>query len=474
MWNEFFERVLAVEAAGGMPDRLSVVVPSIVRPAQPFTVKVAALDAHGYPSLECDASAVVTDGAVSGPQGIVLFEEGRPAVGQTQGLVPEEGLFRVGFEFDGRTWLSNPVRCDAAAEERIFWGDPHVHTLLSNCIPDRCRSLEFAYVCGRYATGLDWISVTDHVSGGRSDPGKWKTQRAAAEAFHDPPYYVTLLGYEASLKGGAGGDNNVYLPGDAEAYADVWDEEGNLRDLSEGLGDQDCLVVPHHTSRAIKHGELSDELYLGRERMPVVEIYSKWGASEYLGNPNALNKPHTGPSYVQDFLASGYPFGFIGGTDTHATMPSGWGEESEHVDRMPAFTAVRAPALSRSAVYTNLRRRNCYATSGERILLDVSTAGAPMGTEIPWPDAAEPRTITARTAAETDIVSIDVVRNGEDIYSERGHDWELEFEWTDEESLTDVAFAPRGGFDRPFVYYYLRVTCESGAQAWTSPVWLTL
>jgi hypothetical protein len=24
-----------------------------------------------------------------------------------------------------------------------------------------------------------------------------------------------------------------------------------------------------------------------------------------------------------------------------------------------------------------------------------------------------------------------------------------------------------------FVYYYVRLTCRSGAQAWSSPVWLT-
>ncbi len=474
MWNEFFERVLAVEAPGGPADRLSVIVPSIVRPGERFAVKLAALDVHGYPSVECDASVRPLPGPARGPGQVLVFQEGKPAVGRLADLcLPQEGLSRLAFEMDGREFLSNPVRCDASATERIFWGDPHVHTVLSNCVVDRCRSIDFAHVCGRYVTGLDWISVADHVSGGRSDRGKWKTQRAAAEAFNDPPCYVTLLGYEASLKGGLGGDNNVYFPGDAEAYVDVWDQ-GDLRDLSEGLGDQDCLIVPHHTARAIKHGELSDELYLGRERMPVVEIYSKWGASEYLGNPNALNEPHDGPGYVQDFLAAGYPFGFIGGTDTHATMPSGWGEESEHVDRMPAFTALRARECSRSALYTNLRRRNCYATSGERILVDVSIAGAPMGTEVSWPDAARPRTVTASIAVESEITRVEVVRNNENVYSEEGGGWQMELSWTDEQPLGQVAFDPRGAFERPFVYYYLRVNCATGAQAWTSPVWLTL
>ena len=83
-----------------------------------------------------------------------------------------------------------------------------------------------------------------------------------------------------------------------------------------------------------------------------------------------------------------------------------------------------------------------------------------------------PRRVRAAIAAESDIVRVDVVRNGKDIYSQTGDRWQLDLDWTDEEDLASVAFDPTPAQPRPFAYYYLRVTCASGAQAWTSPVWL--
>jgi len=156
-------------------------------------------------------------------------------------------------------------------------------------------------------------------------------------------------------------------------------------------------------------------------------------------------------------------------------MPSSYGDDSAHIDRLPGITAVRAPALNREAIYDSIKARNCYGTSAERILItDVAIADVSMGAEIPWLTPSMPREIRASIAAESDIERVDVVRNGENVFSMPGEDWRARLSWTDEQDLTQVAFEPRGHFERPFVYYYIRVTCASGAQAWVSPVWLTL
>ena len=69
-----------------------------------------------------------------------------------------------------------------------------------------------------------------------------------------------------------------------------------------------------------------------------------------------------------------------------------------------------------------------------------------------------------------------MVRNGEDVYSVAPgeQDWRASVQFTDDSDLSEVAFDAAGWFDRPFLYYYLRVTCASGAQAWSSPIWVTL
>lgn len=472
--NEWFERILEHEAPGGPPARLSVVAPSVAAPGETFAVKLAVLDDKGYPSVECDGCARPDDGPWTIPCEGVAFEPGHAAVAVIPGAVlSEEGLFRLAFDLDGTTLLSNPVRCTREPATRIWWGDPHVHTIISRCIWQRCRSLNFCFVCARYVTGLDWVAAADHVSNGRSGPEKWKAQRIAARLFDCPPDFATLLGYEASLKGGAGGDNNIYFADDAEEFLDEY-EEGNTRTLCDKLGDQDFIMVPHHTTRTGKHGELSDELYLGVTHMPVVEIHSKWGTSEYRGNPNALHEVHPGPSYVQDYLGKGCAFGFIGGTDSHATMPSGGGDESSHIDRLPGITAALAPALNRGNVFAAVRCRHCYATSGERILVEMTAAGRRMGADVNWPDPSKPREIHVEAAAESDIVQLDIVRNGENVHTVKGDGWRAQASWTDEENLSGAAYAPAGAFTQPFAYYYIRVTCASGAQAWTSPTWLIL
>lgn len=473
MWNTLCERILAVEAPGGSVERLSIVAPSVIRPDEPFAIRLAALDAKARPSVECGAAARPVNGpAPDLPE--VQFEDGRPAVGTIEDArISEEGWHRLEFALDGRTFVSNPVHCTAAAP-RIFWGDPHVHTVISDCHPTQCKSLEFCYVGARYMTGLDWVTAADHVSNGRSSVGKWEAQRRAVRTFDNPRSFAAVLGYEASLKGGAGGDNNVYCRGDLEMFVDHY-EEGNTQTLSDALP-EDCFVVPHHTTRTGKHGELSDEIYPGPDRMPVVEVHSKWGTSEYRGNPRPLQKVHDGPCFAQDLLAQGYPLGFIAGTDTHATMPSSYGNDSGQLHAPPGFTAVRADQLTQASVFDAIRARDCYATSDERIIIEESMAGGRMGRVVDWRDACGPVEIAAEIATRTNLQRVDVVRNGEDVHSVApgDQDWRASMQFADESDLSEVAFEPSGWFDRPFICYYLRVTCASGAQAWSSPIWLTL
>lgn len=119
--NEWLERVLEQESPGGPPERLSVVVPSVVAPEKAFVVKLAALDVKGYPSVEADGVARLASGPWTAAGGELAFEGGRPAVGAfPQVSLPEEGLFRVACELDGATYLSNPVCCQRNPTARLY------------------------------------------------------------------------------------------------------------------------------------------------------------------------------------------------------------------------------------------------------------------------------------------------------------------------------------------------------------------
>ncbi|HUT34427.1 MAG TPA: hypothetical protein VNE39_13155 [Planctomycetota bacterium] len=453
---------------------MALVAPTVVAPGEPFALNVAVLDEHGYPSVEFSGKVRIRGEFTHSPLIEMPFRKGRPALARAEGLVvPSVGLFRFEGTLGGEAWHSNPVCCRRGPGLRVAWGDPHVHTILSACHAEGARSLNFCYAAARYMSGLDWVSAADHVSNGRCDFSKWREQMAACQAHDDPPDFVTLPSYEASLKGGAGGDTNPYFRRPPEMFIDEY-EAGNARTLCEKLGErvgrENFFVVPHHTTRTGKHGEIPDEVYPGEALMPVIEIHSKWGTSEHRGNANPLHQVHPGPSYAVDLLNRGLKLGFIAGTDSHATMPSATGIEPGHIDRLPGLTAALVPELSRDAVFDALRSRRCYAASRERVYLDVSVGGTPMGQTAAWPDRAKPRTIQVAAAAQSDIVAVEVVRNGETIHRHPAGAWQAALLFDDEVSLDGLWLESE--HLGCFAYTYVRVTCASGARAWSSPVWL--
>ncbi len=146
----FFRKVLALEARGGPPARVQVSAMSRVGKGEVFELRVAALDEVGYPSVECGEKVVVRGGFASPVETVVAFERGQPAVARVEGMEARSaGVFRFEAEMGGRRWWSDPVEVVEGAPERLWWGDPHVHTVLSRCHADRCRSLNFCYTAAR-------------------------------------------------------------------------------------------------------------------------------------------------------------------------------------------------------------------------------------------------------------------------------------------------------------------------------------
>ena len=111
------QRVLASEAPGGVPATVSLVVPTVTVPGEPFTVKVAVLDERGFPSVEFDGVVMIQGPSPSPPVVEVAFEKEQSAVALVQGVViPAEGLYRFQAELGGEVFFSNPTCCTPTAE----------------------------------------------------------------------------------------------------------------------------------------------------------------------------------------------------------------------------------------------------------------------------------------------------------------------------------------------------------------------
>jgi len=472
----FAGKIIQREASFKKAASLEIVAPTIIAPDEEFTLKILMVDEKGFP--------VINDGRkftlrAAGPKLELTFSFPHNGIAYAEIRkikFKKEGIFRFETEFKNKKVFSNPCACRHGMDKKIFWGDPHIHSSLSNCMVQYSRSTLFAFNAARYLSCLDWAAVADHVSNGRCGLDKWKEQSALADACNDPGNFITLPAYEASLKGGKGGDNNVYMDKFPSIFIDEY-ENGSVKTLCRKLKELsqkenfDFFAVPHHTTRTGKHGEIPGKIYPGKKAMPVIEIHSKWGSSEYRGNPSPLKDVHPGPSYAADLLKQKLILGFIGGTDTHATMTFAASSlESGHIDRLPGLTAVCAEKLERDNVFQSIRDRNCYAACGERIYLNVTLNDITMGSLLKINSSLlRSRHIHIECAAKSNLKSVEIIRNGYCIKKINPKTWKLISDFEDKEFLNKKNSLDEG----KFYYYYIRVRCLSGATAWSSPIWIT-
>jgi hypothetical protein len=245
------------------------------------------------------------------------------------------------------------------------------------------------------------------------------------------------------------------------------------------------MIIPHPGG-----GATDWEHYAGRNlvAVPAAEVTSMHAHAEW---------------FLQRALATGRRDGFrlgaCGMHDGHMGHPGYdvWSRHGVLTLRERAYsvqgglTAVLAPELTREAIWDALFDRRTYATSGERMLLDVwvenaasvgpadprhtrahvSAAGAPrdgapgrlsMGQAgTGWADEAPRFRVQASGTAPLDLV--EVIRN--DCRVHRWvlppDTWDVDLTWTDEQPLPTEAA------------YYVRVTQTGDAFAWSSAIWLT-
>lgn len=177
-------------------------------------------------------------------------------------------------------------------------------------------------------------------------------------------------------------------------------------------------------------------------------------------------------SIVKALLAN-CRFGFVGGgLDDRGEFGDLY--DNDQTQYSPGLTAVFAEQLTRQSIFDAIYNRNCYATTGERIIVGLFLAGLPMGTEIDTtakPGLHVNRHITGYVSGTQNLKLVELIRNGKVLTKFTPNSHILDFEYDDMESLSDVALDANDK-KAPFVFYYLRVLQEDGHMAWSSPIWV--
>lgn len=480
----------ALTARSGIATELLLAGPSALVAGEPAELRLAAVDLHSNPSVPFRETVTlrVLQGDVDLPR-TVAFPSGQgwttaPFTPRSTGIVRLEATARA----DLLRARSNPMEVFAEPPaERVWWGDLHSHTEHSF---DGVGSTVFEYA--RRVSGLDFHAMTDHSSGpGREGftrglgPHVRDEYTAATDAHHAPGEFVTLHAYEASFPA-PWGHHNVYFrgaPGPLLSPAEV-----TLPELWAALTAGEALTIPHHTN---KFPQPLDWRVDDPARRRNFEIYSAHGLSEAYDPDHPLafeQSPFTNRSAsartgisAQDAWMQGLRLGAIAASDDHRSQPGKphWG-----------LAAVRAPALTREAIFDGLHARRTYGTTGQRILLDFRVNDAPMGSEIaidgplPEPCAGTSPECGERAAATAALAPrFDVTAHGTDVieaveilrYSEPDGGFRVIHDLRP--NALDFTWSGRDGGFRDDAIYYLRLRQRSlvrglTVMAWSSPVWV--
>jgi hypothetical protein len=161
-------------------------------------------------------------------------------------------------------------------------------------------------------------------------------------------------------------------------------------------------------------------------------------------------------AFVRDALAKGYKLGIIGSGDTHDGHP---GQRSVRAP-VTGIVGVYCEELTRDSVWEALKRRQVYATSGPKIILNFRVGDAPMGSEVVWPSSKGPVPIALRAVCCDIIETVEIIRNGEVLFREPG------------ESVIAYLLLEDPHPPANTSWYYARVVQKNGQMAWSSPVWV--
>ena len=295
---------------------------------------------------------------------------------------------------------------------RTFFGDLHNHNDIGYAQGTLTRTFEIA------RNHLDFFAFTPHaywpdigkypgnienkwLNGFAVAKARWPEVVEHARRFDAAGEFVTLLGYERHST--MEGDYHIIFPdlkGDYELIP-------QLKEFQAFARRRGAILIPHHPANRLGHRGIDIRL-LDPAVSPVMEIYSEWGCAESDRSPFAY-KRHTEPgrwtqNTWQRYLEQGYRLGAIASTDDHLGYPGGYRE---------GLAAVQATSLSREAIFDALRNRRTYAVSGDRIELDFTCNGRPMGASLPY---AARRRFAVAVKGWSQIDRVEVLKNNRVIH----------------------------------------------------------
>jgi hypothetical protein len=386
---------------------------------------------------------------------------------------------------DRHTWIHDGVTY------KLYWGDYHRHTDVSNCITanDGCVQEQFRYAIDMGK--LDTLGTSDHTDIAKIyTPYEWWLNQKLVDVFYSPGVFNSMYAYEREQKWPYGHRNIVFAQrGGPIVYiqrknylASPWqslfpvktegDPELHPTELWDVLTRYGKPVTAISHTGATGMGTDWDQIPPVDHRVEnVIEIYQGARVSyEGLNAPQPTVGLRVGEEYNHSSTVIGKPV--VGepirsfteknnGVYQHALELGhklGVWANSDHISTHTSYGGVYVKDFTREGIIEGLNARRTIAAT-DKIFVEFSCNDQLLGTEIALSGKPEFKFKVDGTAA---IKRVTLVRN------EKNHQqWEPGSK-TFEQTFTDEA--PIAGENR----YYLRVEQADGNMAWSSPVWVQI
>ena len=340
----------------------------------------------------------------------------------------------------------------------LYWGDLHCHGNLSG---DAEGEIDENYAYGRHKARLDFMAVADNdvIYDNVLTPSDWALIRAEATHHNEPGRFVTFSAYERTYRpedvksqdlktptvgGPKGGQNHRIVP--------FPEDEGPLYHFTEPDADtQEKWVARIKKTKGFTFPHHGTWQAIPNTRLGGVEVCSCWDIYMHISNT------------VPEHLRAGYRLAFLGNSDSHRIVPGMGG----------ALTGVWAESLTREALLEALWAKRCFATNGDRPVIDVRVNNSPMGSRV---SVEGDVTVDCEVRAPRVITTVDLFRDGEAVLTRKVGKKQAALSLTDSPSSgkhfyhIQVSLKPPRRSPMEGRCGNLQVAC--GDYAWSSPIWV--
>jgi hypothetical protein len=375
---------------GGPVQGVHAFAPSIVKTGETFTVSVRSEDAYrNRASGPIPAYSVTVNGKPhlqipAGKDPITLLQE---VSFDTPGVY----RFQVTSSDNQIVGASNPVWVQSDPKLRIYWGDTHGHCGFAEGQGTPESFFEF----GRDDARLDFLTHSEHDIW--MDDSEWQTLKDNVDKYNKDGEFIAILGYEWTASTRRGGHHNVFFRNTPNRRRVPNQTASTLSQLYRRLATEnelkDVLIIPH--------AHMAGEYRMNDPHMEtLVEIMSMHGNFEWFGRM---------------YLQHGHEVGFVAASDDHLSHPGYASPLAGGLAQPGGLAAVLAPERTRDAIFDAMKDLAAYATTQQRIILDVKVNDARMGTRTHY---APKRTIHGRVMGTAPITEVSIIKNGHVISTE--------------------------------------------------------